>query len=427
MKICLIEGKFVTLQFEKELKPIINKLILENMKKLVLLFAAFTFAASVSAQTVTESKIFDNVYVGVNGGVATKMTGQNGWLGGLNSNAGLRIGRYFTPVFGLAVESNVYFANKPFGTSKTVARFLNTSLLGTVNLSNWFYGYKGQPRFFEVVALGGFGWGHTFGTPYTDINVGTAVIETPTIGSTVEDAQGQEIFYATKNNLTSKVALDFNFNFGGKKQFQFYLEPAVIWGLNDETANYADAETTEATGRTDIWGGDLGHSGVEYNIHKAFFQVNAGLVYKFKNSNGTHNFTIAQLRDQAEIDDLNAQINALRNRKPEVITKEVIKEVAQPVKEISVNDLVFVTFAQGKSVLTKEAKAALDEVKEGKHVQIVGTASPEGPAALNQKLSEARANVTAEYLKGRGVIVDEATGKGVQGVTSNRLAVVYVK
>ena len=31
------------------------------------------------------------------------------------------------------------------------------------------------------------------------------------------------------------------------------------------------------------------------------------------------------------------------------------------------------------------------------------------------------------YLSGRGVIVDEATGKGVQGVTSNRLAVVYVK
>ena len=395
------------------------------MKKLVLLFAAFSFAASVSAQTVTESKIFDNVYVGVNGGVATKMTGQNGWLGGLNSNAGLRIGRYFTPVFGLAVESNVYFANKPFGTSKTVARFLNTSLLGTVNLSNWFYGYKGQPRFFEVVALGGFGWGHTFGTPYTDMFGGQDLFEAETLGGYDDDA---DVTHAAKNNLTSKVALDLAFNFGNDKQFQFYVEPAVIWGLNDLTENAANYEgVREATGRNDLWAGQLGHSGVEYNIHKAFFQVNAGLVYKFKNSNGTHNFTIAQLRDQAEIDDLNAQINALRNRKPEVITKEVIKEVAQPVKEISVNDLVFVTFAQGKSVLTKEAKAALDEVKEGKHVQIVGTASPEGPAALNQKLSEARANVTAEYLKGRGVIVDEATGKGVQGVTSNRLAVVYVK
>ena len=392
------------------------------MKKFILFFAAIAMTASVSAQTVTESKIGDNWYLGINGGAATKLTGQNGWMGGLNSNAGFRLGRWITPVFGLAVESNAYFANKPYGTGTTAIRYANTMGLATVNLSNWFCGYKGEPRCFEVIALGGFGWGHVFGRPYANyVENGVVGEETTALG--YETPFGQSI---NRNNLTSKVGVDFALNFGNKKQFQFYLEPAVIWGLNDWNYNVNNLE--EGVDEvTDLHVANLGHSGVEYNIHKAFFQVNAGLVYKFKNSNGTHNFTIAQLRDQAEIDDLNAQINALRNRKPEVITKEVIKEVAQPVKEISVNDLVFVTFAQGKSVLTKEAKAALDEVKEGKHVQIVGTASPEGPAALNQKLSEARANVTAEYLKGRGVIVDEATGKGVQGVTSNRLAVVYVK
>ena len=148
------------------------------------------------------------------------------------------------------------------------------------------------------------------------------------------------------------------------------------------------------------------------------------MVYKFKNSNGTHNFKIAQLRDQAEIDELNRIINELRNRKPEVVTKEVVKEV---VKEVSIDDLVFVTFAQGKYNLTNEAKAALDKVEEGAHVQIVGTASPEGSKELNDRLSQNRANVVADYLKARGVIVDEALGKGVQGVTSNRLAIVYVK
>ena len=154
--------------------------------------------------------------------------------------------------------------------------------------------------------------------------------------------------------------------------------------------------------------------------------MNAGFIYKFKNSNGTHNFTIVTPRDQAEIDALNAQINELRNRKPQVITKEVVKEVPT-VKEFTVSDLVFVTFAQGKSALTNDAKAALNNVKEGVHVQVVGTASPEGSKELNDRLSQARADVVANYLKGRGVIVDEATGKGVQGVTSNRLAVVYVK
>ena len=165
-----------------------------------------------------------------------------------------------------------------------------------------------------------------------------------------------------------------------------------------------------------------------YNINNSFVQLNAGFIYKFANSNGTHNFTIVTPRDQAEIDALNAQINELRNRKPEVITKEVVKEVPTvKVKEFTVSDLVFVTFAQGKSNLTREAKAALNNVKEGSHVQVVGTASPEGSKEINDRLSQARADVVANYLKSRGVNIDEATGKGVQGVTSNRLAVVYVK
>ena len=69
----------------------------------------------------------------------------------------------------------------------------------------------------------------------------------------------------------------------------------------------------------------------------------------------------------------------------------------------------------------------MDGVAEGKHVQIVGTASPEGSQEINDKLSQARADVVADYLKSKGVVVDEAVGKGVQGTTSNRLAVVYVK
>ena len=111
------------------------------MKKLVLMLAAASMAASVSAQTVAESKTFDNIYVGINGGVATKTTGHK-WLSDLDPNAGLRIGRYFTPVFGLAIEGNAYFSNKPWGSTGTVVRATNASLLGTVNLSNWFGGYK---------------------------------------------------------------------------------------------------------------------------------------------------------------------------------------------------------------------------------------------------------------------------------------------
>ena len=112
----------------------------------------------------------------------------------------------------------------------------------------------------------------------------------------------------------------------------------------------------------------------------------------------------------------------------EKVVEKVVEKPVEIVKEVNVaNDLIFVTFAQGKSVLTADAKKALDEVAEGKHVQIIGTASPEGSKALNDKLSQARADVVAGYLKARGVVIDEATGKGVQGTTSNRLAIVYVK
>ena len=376
------------------------------MKKLVLMLAAASMAASVSAQTVAESKAFDNVYVGINGGVATKTTGHK-WLSDLDPNAGLRIGRYFTPVFGLAVEGNAYFSNKPWHSTGTAVRATNVSLLGTVNLSNLFGGYKGEPRAFEVSALYGLGWMHVF--------TNNKVVENLTSGQ--------------RNRMTSKAALDFAYNFGSQKQWQVYVEPSINFaflgkdhskvltaaGIKNYDVNY-DYKAVAQDGQP------------AYNINNSFVQLNAGVVYKFKNSNGTHNFTIVTPRDQAEIDALNAQINELRNRKPEVITKEVVKEVPSvKVKEFTVSDLVFVTFAQGKSALTNDAKAALNNVKEGVHVQVVGTASPEGSKELNDRLSQARADVVANYLKGRGVIVDEATGKGVQGVTSNRLAVVYVK
>jgi len=380
------------------------------MKKLVLMLAAASMAASVSAQTVAESKTFDNIYVGINGGVATKTTGHK-WLSDLDPNAGIRVGRYFTPVFGLAIEGNAYFSNKPWGSTGTVVRATNASLLGTVNLSNWFGGYKGEPRTFEVSALYGLGWMHIF-------------------------SNNKEFKAATsenRNRLTSKAALDFAFNFGSEKQFQFYVEPSINFAFLGQSHSH-NVVATPAGNTYPAYNVDYGYKATSqagqpaYNINNSFVQLNAGFIYKFKNSNGTHNFTIVTPRDQAEIDALNAQINELRNRKPEVITKEVVKEVPSvKVKEFTVSDLVFVTFAQGKSALTNDAKSALNNVKEGVHVQVVGTASPEGSKELNDRLSQALADVVANYLKGRGVIVDEATGKGVQGVTSNRLAVVYVK
>lgn len=385
------------------------------MKKLVLLFAVAAMTVSASAQsTVYGSKFTDNWSIGVQGGLATKTT-QNRWLSNTNPFAGIRLGKDFTPAFGLVAEGNVYFNDRSqYGDfrpdivvgrdrdfrTKTFAKALNVNLLAKVNLTNAIAGYTGEPRAFEVSALYGFGWLHGFGDyEYWGGEYVTTqdVMDAEFYGNT---AQGRAFLDGSAlNKLTSKAAVNFAFNFGADKQFQAFVEPSI---------NFYDL------------------NGFKYNADRSWVQLTAGVVYKFNNSWGTHNFKLAELRDQAEIDALNAQINELRNRKPEVITKEVIKEV--PVgKEVRVEDLVFVTFAQAKYNLTKEAKEALDKVAEGSHVQIVGTASPEGNAQKNLVLSQNRANAVKDYLQGRGVIVDEAVGKGVQGTTSNRLAIVYVK
>lgn len=357
------------------------------MKRLFTLFAAAALAASVSAQTVTESKNSDNWYIGINGGVATKATG-HAWLKGMQPNAGLRIGRNFTPVLGLAIESNAYFKSTDGTTTGTAVNAINTSLLGTVNLSNWFGGYPGEPRAFEVVALYGAGWGHVFGSPSDDYNL-------------------------TKDVMTSKAGLDFVFNLGKSKAWQFYLEPAMVWSL----------------------GGSSYNPGIQYNLNHSAFQLNAGLVYKLGNSNGTHNFEVAQLRDQSEIDDMNARINELRSSvddknaqlaaKDRQITdlKTALDDCNKKPKYVkpatATNLQPTVLFRQGKSVIDPAQYAPIELIAQYMRnhpeakVEIVGYASPEGSAEFNQRLSELRAEAVKKALvKKYKISADRLTTKG---------------
>lgn len=345
------------------------------MKKLGLVLTAVAVAATVSAQTVTESKTLDNVYIGVSTGLSTKTTGYS-WMNNLNPNAALRIGRNFTPVFGLTAESNAYFSSKPGESTGTFVNTLNTSLLGTINLSNWFGGYKGEPRLFEIVGLYGYGWGHIF---------------------------GNKEFYNKINHdvLTSKAAVDFVFNLGDSKAVQLYIEPSITWALNGD-----------------------GTQPVEYNINKSAVQLNAGLVYKFRNSNGTNNFALVNCHDQAEIDALNAQINNLRqdmNKKDATIAKkeDQVSELQKALRDsknkkcctnnckqpaTATNLQPTVLFRQGQSVVDRSQVPNIELIanymKNHKNAKITikGYASPEGSTELNQRLSNNRANNVKDVL-----------------------------
>ena len=123
-----------------------------------------------------------------------------------------------------------------------------------------------------------------------------------------------------------------------------------------------------------------------------------------------------------EINYLHGKLDECEKREPKLVERIVEKKVAVPT-----NTEWFVQFAQKSAELTAEAKATLDKIGENLVVDIIGTSSPEGDAEFNQRLSEKRAAVVADYLTKRGVKVNSWVGKGVHiGLATNRLAIVTV-
>ena len=242
------------------------------MKKLFLMLAVSMMTASVSAQNtaVTANKAGDNWYIGVNAGVATPVMKINdfGRFKGFSPELGVRVGKNLTTVFGLALDINNYFGNKSnaksmFG-SKTFVNATDFDILTTWNLMNAFGGYQGQPRKFEVIALAGGGYSRAWAEKVGGIN--------------------------------AKLAFDLALNLGSDNQYQLYVEPGVV--LGQPYPIYANPFRKIETVAGKKWNGAL--------------SLKVGFNYKFGTSNGTHNFKIAELRDQAEVDALNAKINELR-------------------------------------------------------------------------------------------------------------------
>ena len=375
------------------------------MKKLFLMLAAGMMAASVNAQNtvITSNKAGDNWYIGANAGVSTTLTKQTengGFFKALAPTFGVRVGKNLTTVFGLALDADMHFKSndKWYAGSKTFVEDINVNLLGTFNLSNLFAGYPGEPRAFEVIALGGFGWEHGFNhLPKT-------------------------------NAVTSKVALDFAFNLGANKAWQLYIEPSLNYNLKSWVGGIDEAAIAVIA--------DINDPGFKYDINRSAFAIKVGFNYKFGNSNGTHNFAKQQLRDQSEIDALNGKINELRadnNAKDSKIAadaqtiadlqKKLADCESRPVQVVEQKAEYLqphVIFRQGKSTIDAAQYASIEMVanymknhKDAK-VKIEGYASPEGKAEFNQKLSVARAEAVKNALvKKYKIAADRITTEGL--------------
>ena len=368
------------------------------MKKVFMLLAVCASVIFADAQTtVRGSKFTDNWSVGVQAGGVTRTYGHK-FFGDLRPVVGLTVAKEITPVFGLAAEFNaaINAQHNNFGPTgypaNTHKAFDASNLSGLlrVNLVNLIKDYTGEPGFVDVKAVFGFGWGHEYyGHRYND-----------------------------RNLLTSKAGLDFGFNIGADKAWQLYIEPSLTYNLHN-------------------WLGGVDVSNeFQYDARNAYFGLKAGVNYKFGNSNGSHNFKIEELRDQAEIDGLNAKINELRadnnakdgqlSAKDQQIAdlKAKLAECeARPVQVVEKKEEFLqphVIFRQGKSVIDAAQYASIEMVakymknhKDAK-VKVLGYASPEGNAELNQKLSEKRAEVVKNALiKKYKIAADRITCEGL--------------
>ena len=366
------------------------------MKKIVFSFViAFMTIFSVNAQVAREvqSKVFDNVSVSVQGGVTTPLD-MNGVFP-LNAVAGLRLSKEFTPVFGAEIEGNVWFGDNHFNRNwtnndvtpmvKTFVKATNVGLNGTVNLSNLFWGYNGKPRTFEMKAVAGIGWLH-YWDKYKTQEVATV--------EEAGDIDGVAHYY-DKNGLSAKTALQFAYNFDDARKHTLFVEPGVFWNLS--------------------YSKEFG-STVQFNQKYAQLGVMVGYTYHFGCSNGTRHFVLH------DVGALNDEINRLRSQEPQVVTNTVVQTVEVPG---NCDKQVVITFAFDSAELSEQAKAQLDDVK-GK-VSIEAYASPEGDKDYNMALSQRRADAVAQYLASKGATIIESVGCGVDGETSNRIAIVTVK
>ena len=337
------------------------------MKKILFMFALLISAVvGVNAQTAYEvAKVFDNVSVGVTGGISSPLNFNS--VTPFNTNFGIRLQKDFTPVVGVQAEGLAFVNGNHFANDvNTWVKATNVGVNGVLNLSNLIGGYKGSPRVFEVSTVTGIGWLYKWDT--------------------------------SSNYLSSKTGVDLAFNLGNEKQHSIVLTPAVYWNLSSG-------------------------NGVEFNRNHAQLAVNVAYVYHFKTSNGTHNFKTYDVGAMNnEINYLHGKLDECEKREPKLVERIVEKKVAVPT-----NTEWFVQFAQKSAELTAEAKATLDKIGENLVVDVIGTSSPEGDAEFNQRLSEKRAAVVADYLTKRGVKVNSWAGKGVHiGLATNRLAIVTV-
>lgn len=360
------------------------------MKKIIMMFAlVMGFAVSANAQTalVDNGTAKDNWYFGV--GVGTNVwndvnswtlfntkssNGNNSWWRTQPVHANVTVGKMITPYVGAEVDYSGVFNLE---NSKT---FLDAhNLTGNVvfNVTNLLAGYQGHRRCFELELIGGAGWVHEFDSEFAKGGTGG-------------------------NALSVRGALRGNVNVS--KNVAITVTPEYLWLPK------------------------------QFTMRGEFQCVNlsVGLKYRIPTTRG--NFQLKQLRNQAEVDALNATIASLQNANAELTRvnanlEETIRQLLAEGNKVTVNtqSIGSYYFDKGKYNVDVNKMAGLVKALKDTNGSIVltGTTSPEGSESFNKTLAEKRANAIKDALVANGV--DASRIKVKNGYDAQRSVVILVE
>ena len=337
------------------------------MKKMILLSVFALGALTINAQTaVIESGGFwDNWSMGIQGGATMKTSGA-AFFKSARPAFGLTIGKQWTPILGTDIQGMGYVNTT---NSSTIIDATDVSLLGRMNLMNLFGSYDGMPNAFEIETVAGLGWLHHYMNGEGDTN-----------------------------DLSARVGLNFNFNFGNDAAWTFGIKPAMVFNLT----------------------GDFPTRKLGFNKNHSNVEVLFGLTYHFADADGNRHFAMVNAVDPMAIAAMNEEINGLR----EVVAAKDVELVgladellmvqnqlneARAQQAASNGDTLnivesVVAFRFNQSNIEASQMPSIEHVANylknnpSVNVTINGYASPEGTEEYNLQLSQRRADAVKSIL-----------------------------
>lgn len=335
---------------------------------------------------------------GIKGGFTYPLSGAS-FPGSVRGTLGFDIRRALTPTVGFGLEGDF-----SFNTSSLYSKFKSPTavdrsylgLYGTASLLNLF----GTPdmRAFDIELAAGAGWIHDFAhCPVSD-----------------------------RDSWGGRIGLNFNFSPRSLNTLTFSVQPSLFR--------------------------DFGSSG-SFIGHKSSLQVLGSLRYNFNNTGADDVREPESCPDPKEVDDLNLEINTLRNdlenmqaNNAALINRinslkadnDALKLRPKAVAEVVSNleNVRYIFFGSGSTYIQDNQRPNLELVARAMEsdptcrLEITGFASPEGSAKTNGKISQQRADTVKDYLvKEYGIKSSriDVRGKGVGEVFNvpswNRVAV----